>query len=260
MSRPEPWAARQRAFAGALVDPAVAPPSGLRRACGFNVHRNNRMVALIDGLGDRFPVCARLVGDAFFRALARAFIEAHPPSGPVLLEWGDRLPAFIEQFAPAATLPCLADVARLEDAWSQAYHAAEAQPLELAALATLTPSDIAGTRVTLHPSLRLVRSPHPIASIWQAHQDDRAGRVSGRDWNAEDVLIVRPAADVAVHRLGGGSAAFVAALSKGATLAVAASCATDEAPGFDFGRALVGLIESGAVAAFVSPVPVEPVG
>ena len=51
-----------------------------RRAGGvpsrrFGVYRNNVYASLIDVLAGRFPVVARLVGEEFFRAMARAYVE-----------------------------------------------------------------------------------------------------------------------------------------------------------------------------------------
>ena len=76
----------QKAFAGAVLDAKVAVPAGLaRKAEGvpsrrFGVYRNNVYAGLIDVLAGRFPVVARLVGEEFFRAMARDYVEHEPPS------------------------------------------------------------------------------------------------------------------------------------------------------------------------------------
>ena len=49
--------------------------------------------------------------------------------------YGDGFPAFVASFPPAGAIPFLADVARLENAWVEAYHAAEAGALAIDALA-----------------------------------------------------------------------------------------------------------------------------
>src|SRR4051794_33123660 len=124
----------QQAFAAALTDPAAPAPAGLTTARGssdpkrFAVYRNNVVAGLGKALETRFPVALSLVGAEFFRGMARAFIEAHRPRLPLIAEYGDELPAFIEGFAAAASVPYLADVARLEALWSRAYHAADAMP------------------------------------------------------------------------------------------------------------------------------------
>ncbi|MDJ1157937.1 DNA-binding domain-containing protein [Chelatococcus sp. SYSU_G07232] len=244
----------QAAFAAALVDPALPVPDGL---CGpgggpaarrFAVYRNNVVVGLTEALRARFPVTDRLVGPEFFGAMARAYVAAHKPASPLLMHYGDDLPDFIAAFEPAAIIVYLADVARLEAAWSQAYHAAEAVPIGIAALAAIPTDELASVHLTLHPSLRLLHSAHPVASIWAAHQTD--GPVMPPEpWEPEDVLVVRPEAEVLVHRLPAGGLAFLAALEAGAPLGVAVERATAAAPAFDLPRNLAGAFEAGAVIA-----------
>ena len=61
--------------------------------------------------------------------MARAYALAEPPRSPVLMDYGAGFADFIAGFAPAASLPYLPDVARIERAWREAYHAADAEPL-----------------------------------------------------------------------------------------------------------------------------------
>ena len=107
-------------FAAALLDPEAALPAGLvvwngsDPAHRFAVYRNNVTSALSDVLADSFPVTQQLVGEEFFRAMARVFLRRSPPSSPMLSAYGEGFPAFVEDFAPARAVPYLADVARLE--------------------------------------------------------------------------------------------------------------------------------------------------
>ena len=107
----------QKRFALALLDRTREMPPGIR-AVGqtqperrFNVYRNNVFVSLTEALVTRFPVCHALVGDEFFRAMARVFIELSPPRSPVLMTYGDDFGDFIETFPLARPVPYLADVA-----------------------------------------------------------------------------------------------------------------------------------------------------
>lgn len=177
----------QRDFAAAIFDPEQQVPSELRVLNGpvsidrFAVYRNNVMVGLIEGLRDAYPVVCRLVGDEFFRAMAAIFARANPPRSPVMLEYGDGLAEFIAGFPPLAGLPYLPDVARLERAWVEAYHAAEWD---------------ADVGQSLHPAVRLVRSPYPVFAIWQANrQKDRPDpmELTGQ---GENVLVTRLASQV----------------------------------------------------------------
>ncbi|HSK38185.1 MAG TPA: DNA-binding domain-containing protein, partial [Arenibaculum sp.] len=184
----------QAAFAAALTDPSRPVPPGITTARGgpaaprFAVYRNNVAVGLAAALAARFPVVARLVGEDFFRAMARAYVERHKPASPLLFEYGDEFPGFVAAFGPASVLPYLPDVARLEAAWSRAYHAADARPLDLGDLAAMAPDDLSAVRLAPHPSAAVVRSGHPVGAIWQAHRREPVEAV--RDWRHESVLVV----------------------------------------------------------------------
>jgi Putative DNA-binding domain len=220
----------QKRFAAALLDADRDAPRELRQAGRrFAVYRNNLRVSLTDGLVARFPLCHALVGEAFFRAMAARFLELCPPRSPILATWGDDLPAFIELFPPARTLPYLADCARLEIARTEAYHAADAAPLEPAELTAVTPDEWDDVRVTLHPSVRVVSSRHPIGTIWRLHAGPRGPALAG--WEPEDVLVVRPASDVLVSILPRGGAAFLESL--GGTPVGRAARAARASPAFD---------------------------
>lgn len=244
--------AGQAALARALLAPDRPAPRAVRNARRFAVYRNNVVVGLIDALADTYPAVGALVGEAFFRAAAREFALAHPPRSPVLIDWGGAFAGWIGAFPPAAGVPYLADVARLEWAWSRAYNAAEAVPVDIAALAALAPEDVAGCRVGLHPSLAIVASRFPVVSLW-AEATERAAQ-TGLDLGAsETALVVRPDAAVDVRRIDGGTAAFLECLAAGGTIGEAAAAAGgDEA--LLAGR-LTGLFQHGLAATLTPSSP-----
>lgn len=96
--------------------------------------------------------------------------------------------------------------------------------------------------------MRVVRSPHPVATIWNAHHG-AAGPVTRAAWRGEDALVRRPDARVAVSPLRPGDAAFMAALAIGAALGDAVDRATSEAADFDLLAALADAITLGLVVA-----------
>ncbi|HAX20907.1 MAG TPA: DUF2063 domain-containing protein [Hydrogenophaga sp.] len=238
-------------WAQALLDPAHAVPNGLvtwnhsdpeRRLA---VYRNNVVVSLVDALAQTFPVTQQLVGEAFFRALAQVFVRAHPPRTRVLAHYGDELPGFVARFPPAAGLPYLADVARLEWQRLQTLHAADAQPLDTTGLSALLrdADDLPSLRWQLAPSLHLLRSPHAAVSIWAAHQEDSGIALGGVDLaQAECALVFRSGWDVMVLQTTPGMAALVEGLLENALFGEALDQAFVAEPGFDLSQALAILI------------------
>jgi hypothetical protein len=249
------FAALQIEFATALLDADRAVPGALTAHTSrapvkrFAVYRNNVVVGLVNALRSRFPATERIVGEDFFFAMARLFVAAHPPRSKILSNYGDELPGFIAAFAPAAELRYLPDVAELEAARTRAYHAADAAPVEPGELALLDPAKLGEMRVTLHPSLQIVRSRFPIVTIWAMNSGEMPlGPVD--ETQGEDALVLRPAYEVGVRRLPQGGAAFLLALSDGATLGAAAQAALAETADFDLTANLAGLIGSGAMTGF----------
>src|ERR1700744_4397538 len=144
------------AFAPGLIDPAIAAPEDLVAAAGkrvvkrYNVYRNNVTVSLIDALAAVYPAVQRITGVDFFRAMARFHIRATPPASPLLFEYGRDFPAFIESYEYAREMPWLADTARIERAWLDAYHAADLPALATEAFGNIEPASLAQVRFAPH--------------------------------------------------------------------------------------------------------------
>lgn len=217
----------QATFAAALLDPALPAPPGLRvwngsdPAVRFAVHRNNVVVSLIDALADTFPVVQALVGADFFRAMARLYVQAHPPRSRVMAHFGAELPVFIAAFGPAASVPYLADVARLERCQVQAYHAADVPAMapEAWQAALANPPQLATLRLGLHPCLHVVDSAYAVFSLWAAHQ--RAAPVEEVD-QPETALVLRHGLEVEILSISAAAGRCISALQQGQTLQAAA--------------------------------------
>jgi hypothetical protein len=240
----------EAAFASAVMDPKTPTPPWALSPRGdvdarrFSVYRNNVHVGLVGVLRAKFPVTARIVGEEFFTAMARAFCALDKPRSPLLAEYGDTFPDFIEAFAPAAGLPYLADVARLECHWLRAYHAADAAALALTDISTLPPSGMLALTLAAHPAAALVASRHPVGSIWSANRS--AGDVRLRASGAETILVTRPGYEVDVRIVSEADGRFCASLFGGETIEAAAEAAAARFATFDLGTALVGLVSAGA--------------
>jgi Putative DNA-binding domain len=251
-----PLAERQAAFAAAVLDAGAPVPQGLVGPDGepsarrFAVYRNNVVAGLSESMKITFPAVARIVGEEFFMAMARAYVVTDPPHSPMLLEYGSGFPDFIERFPPAQTLPYLADVARIENGWKEAFHAPEAAPLPPAALATIPQDRLAELRLRLHPSVRLVTSRYPALTIWRMNVE--GGVPAPVDVNAggEDALVVRPAANVEVRFVPPGGVAFIRRLGEGAALDAAANAGLAASEAFDLSASLAGLISAGAFSGY----------
>ncbi len=244
-------AAYAAAFSAALLEPdreppaLVSGPAGKAAAKRYNVYRNNVTVSLIDTLAEVYPAVQRITGVEFFRAMARFHIRETPPTSPLLFEYGRDFPAFIERYEYAQGMPWLADTARIERAWLDAYHAADERPLTASDWVSVPAERLEDLVFAPHPATRLVRSRFAAVAIFVANRATApVGEIDASE--AEDALITRPGLDVVVRRLTPGDAVFLSALVAGRPLGEAAGAALEVHPDFDLGAGVAALIESGA--------------
>lgn len=252
----------QPGFAAALLDPAQAVPADLLAWNGsdpttrFAVYRNNVITSLMAALADTFPVLRQWVGPEFFDPMARCYVCEHPPASPVLTDYGDGFADWASIFEPAAGLPGLADLARLERARVRACHAADLQPLNTDDLAhrLVDPAALPGARLVLHPGATVIRSAFPVVSLWAAHQGDPA-HIGPLPHQPEAALVHRNGDDVLVLPLAPATAQFLHALATGQTLgqAVAETEAAAPEPPLDLAASLALLIRHGALVAWHPP-------
>jgi hypothetical protein len=241
------------AFSAALIDPERATPNCVVGSNGrtatrrYNVYRNNVTVSLIEALASIYPAVQRITGVEFFRAMARFHVRASPPRSPLLFEYGRDFPDFIKRYEYAQSVPWLGDVARIERAWLDSYHAADADPLSAAALGSVPADRLAGLVFLPHPAVRIVCSSFPSVSIFTANRnEERAAPVDAVD--PEVALITRPGQDVAVRHLPVGGAAFLTRLIEGLPLGIAVSAALEVTPSFDVSANIAGMIDAGVFA------------
>ncbi len=253
----------QSAFIDALRQPETPVPEAIGQKDGepvkrrFDVYRNNVASGMIEALRATFPAIDKLVGAEFFAASARVYLDRDPPRSPLLFRHGEAFGDFLDIFPPAASIPYLGDVARLEWARLQAYHAIDHDPLPIDVLSGFLQDENGGTVdvgklcFTLHPSLALVASRWPVVSLWAAS----TGQGSSDDVDmskSERAVIVRPSLLVDTRSLPEATFVFMSTLREGSTLQQAASAASDLADDFDLPTHLQGLFAIGAVSAINS--------
>ncbi len=254
----------QEVFSSAVLDSQQPCPGGVVSRNGhvesrFAVYRNNVQRGLINALAFSYPVVSMLVGKDFFQEMARLFIKHSPPDNPVMSTYGIRLADFISNFAPASSLPYLADIARLERLCVDAYHAADASAVNPQALAQMlhVPESLDQLHLQLHPSVATLDSPYAVADLWATHQSE--GQCHGYDLNLpQSTVVLRYGLSVEVFAVRPGYTAFINHLQGGYALGPAAEHALHVDPYFDLSKALALLIAHGAITDLSLPPEISP--
>lgn len=236
-------------FARALlaVD-GTAPPAvaALAGQPAFAVYRNTVLKACIDALQANYPAVNRLVGDEWMRAAAAVYARNTLPGLPMLLDYGADFAGFLERFEPAAELPYLPGVARLDRCWTEAHAAATEDPLDPAAITRLAEGNFYRLRLQVHAAARWAWcAAAPAWTIWSRNRSD-APDDNEIDWRAEGALLTRPHDAVTWRALDHTGCVFLDACAAGGTVAEAAQAALDVDGSADLSRLIATLLDAGA--------------
>jgi hypothetical protein len=215
---------------------------------GLAVHRNTIAMGLINALAAGYPTIEQLVGRDWLRACANEYVRAHPPRTPVLALYGETFPEFLSQFAPAAELPYLADVARIDRLWSESHNARDAACLAPDALARLGSASLFEQRLSLHSATRFGSFRDSAVTIWKHHRTAPSGGELQLDGAVEWAVITRPDGAVECQQLDAASFVFFERIAGGATLGEAATAALETDSGTDVATCLARLVAAGAFA------------
>jgi hypothetical protein len=233
----------------------------------IEIYQHNVFTNLSNALADVYPVILNIVGEPFFRQAAREYCRANASQSGDLNDFGGHFADFLCGYAPAAELPYLPEVARLEWLWHRAFHSAnaaeateaaanssDAEQTLIARLGTVAPDDVGGVLFELHPSAAVLSSLFPVFDIWRVNQPDYAGNWE-IDWEGAggSVLVYRDGFDVALRALTPGEASFLVALSRGEPLAVALELAFDQHTEFNLQGFLLECAQSNIIIDFQSP-------
>lgn len=245
----------QDGMAAALMPQAAAPThaapwlAALQAQPGFAVYRNTVLKACIDALQANYPTVCRMVGEDWFRAAAGLFVRARPPHDGRLMAYGEGFAAFLQAFEPAAGLPYLPAVARLDRCWTESHLAADAPVLDAAWLARQPPEAV---HLAPHPAARWIWSEeHPACTLWR-RQREGAPMDADLPWEGDGALLTRLEGAVQWVPLSRAGIAFMDACAQTLPLELAATHAQQAKPDCDLGALMAQLLQAGALCAPLS--------
>ncbi len=229
----------------------VAAP-GAAADARLGIYANTLRANFRASLRSTFPVLRRLVGDAYFDAVAHTYHRSHPSTHGDLRHVGRAFADHLGGLHAADAYAYLADVARFEWVCEDALLAAEHGPLDLQALSAVEPADYDALRFRLHPSLRLFESQFPVLRIWHANVDPaREPEVIELAAGGDRIALSRRAGALQFLPSSGGEMAFLHALDGGANFATALA-GTQGDPDFDAGAALRRFVAAQVIVDFRS--------
>lgn len=153
-------------------DPTLIVGDHLSVQQRLTLYRDSMHEGFITALTETFPVCCKLLGENYFRALARRYAQQTLSTSPDLGDYGDTFSSFLKEISLPEYLCYLPDVAMLEWNWSLVFHGFEATPTDFSTLNNLDENQQSEIIFHLPKNCRLQTSPYPIHRIWEVNQDN----------------------------------------------------------------------------------------
>lgn len=158
----------QARFVAVLQNGPSAFPDGLfsgdidRVMLGLKAHANTISHARLIALEQTFPRTMAHIGHARFNLLSREFVELPKVRPCKLMDIGQGFSAFL---ATHAEDRLAADLAAIEWAWLESYHAGDAPTLQLSDLAYYDEPGLLAMPIALHPATRTVAVLPDVAGL-----------------------------------------------------------------------------------------------
>ncbi|MBA2482152.1 MAG: putative DNA-binding domain-containing protein [Planctomycetes bacterium] len=206
-----PLSALQRWFHGvithpagidaALVDARIAPPtwrspstgaliaetSGLGVEDRLGVYHFAYRARLLDCLADDFPALRHALGQSAFTGLCDEVIQQRPSRSPNLNRYGKHLVEHCCERDATALQRFSADLARLEWAMTEVFHAAAAPTLSLDALRSIPLERWHTASFTQSATVTTLSFAYPVNAYLQAFREDRSPAITRARWSATAV-------------------------------------------------------------------------
>jgi hypothetical protein len=227
----------QRNFAAALL--ADDEPSPSFPAQAFAVYRNTSARGAVEALRAAYPTVNMLLGEAMFTEVALDYRRHHRPHGPVLTDYGAGFAGFLSRQPWTGELPYLADVARLDRLWLEAFIAADPHEPEWC----VRP----GSTIALLPATRFGWFATPAMTIWQAHREPSGLAELEPDWTEEGALFTRSGLGIRAELIDAPFHHFLIACSTPSTATDVAAALGAAFPGASFAELLERGVVTGAV-------------
>lgn len=135
---------------------------------GLQIYHHAYRARLLEVLREDFPAVHYWLGDEQFEQLANAYIKANP-SRHFSLRWlGERFAGFIQQHLHGEQTSALVELAQLEWCFTLAFDAADAEPLSLEQVASLTADEWPALQLQWLPSVQSLPLAYNSLALWQA--------------------------------------------------------------------------------------------
>lgn len=212
-----------KAPAESLLSSIVKTP--LSATDRLQIHQNNFRLTLSSALSGVYPIVMSFVGSDWLEAALKKFVVMHPPQIASLAHYGGGFADFLDSFEPAASMPYLGDVARLEWAIHECQNAGEEKLLTAKDWKEMSGPDVAKQTLPLVKAHKFVVSEYPLLDLWHVGNGVESGGEINLASGGTTLLVIRPEAEVMIFPLELTEYTFLNMLASGETILTAAMAA-----------------------------------
>jgi hypothetical protein len=207
----------ERGLAPGVLEALVLGDERLSAFERVDIYANAYFYRLLECLGEDFPATLAVLWEDNFAALVRGYLLDHRPTEPSIVYAGLYLADFLDGHPFAERWPFVAELARLERAVLDVFHAADAPALGVEALRAIPSEEWPAVKLRVHPAVEIVHSEWRIGDLLDTVEH-------GREWadpehQEASVLVWRQNALVHYRSLEPVERDALVLVSKGASLA-----------------------------------------
>jgi hypothetical protein len=233
--------ARERSLDAGGLGTIIGGDERLSPVERLDIYANMYFYRLLDILREDFPATLAVLGDNAFHNLITGYLLEYPPTEPSVHHCGRYLADYLRGHPFARTKPWLADLAALERAHLDVFHAADSVALDAAAMKAIAPERWPRLKLHLVPAAKILMLDWNVTKVLDAIAAGRKPRRPERGKFA--TLVFRRSFDVAHRILDHDEARALAAAIEGTKFAHICELAAGKARGPRAARKINSMLE-----------------
>ena len=145
----------------------------------LDIYANGYFYRLLDVMKEEYPAILTVLGADNFHNLVTGYLIEHRPTQPSLFYAGRFLADFLEGHPARQQWPFIVELARLERAILEVFHAPDNEPLDAAAMRAISPADWPSVILRSSSALDIVDCEWRVNAVLRAIEEQR-------EWSAPE--------------------------------------------------------------------------
>jgi hypothetical protein len=185
----------------------------------LDIYRDQFWLRHLDAMYEDYVTLGKLVGWDAFEEMCTGYFAKYPPRDFSLRDLGKDFARFLAETEPYASDRLLADVARAEWAFVDAFDGPDAPPLEMSSVATAPEDAWPRARIALHPALQRLALAYPAHDLREAARTNKEAKSVDRpEMRRVNVVIYRGEGNLQYIEVDDDEFALLDELAEGAPL------------------------------------------